>query len=335
MISASLSKRVIPLLLYALLLLGAIPILIPFFWMLITSLKTKEELAKEYPPRWLPVRERAYRNIGGRREEVAILLEGPEGRAKVRFADGRTELVPMDSVVRERRIEPEWSNYAKILAPKGRSSDDDFLRFLLNTLLIAGMSVIGQVLSSSMVGWGFARLRFAGRNALFMVMLATMMIPGQVGMIPTFMIFRYLGWIDTFLPLIVPAWFGSAFFAFLYRQYFLGIPVEMDEAATVDGCGPLRTFWHILLPMAKPVTVTVAVFTFLGAWNEFLGPLIYLNSDHKRTLSLALAKFQSAYSADIPMLMAGATLMLLPVLLLYFFSQRALMQGMVVSGVKG
>jgi len=335
MILARLRKRFTPFLLLLILVAGSIPILIPFFWMLTTSLKTKEELAKEYPPRWLPVRERVFLTRMGRREEVTILLEGLDGRVKVRFADGRTEFVPGAEVRKTRRVEPEWSNYAKILTPKRRSADDDFLRFLLNTLLIAGMSVIGQVLSSSMVGWGFARLRFAGRNVLFMVMLATMMIPGQVGLIPTFMIFRYLGWVDTFLPLIVPAWFGSAFFAFLYRQYFLGIPVEMDEAAKVDGCGPLRIFWHVLLPMAKPVTVTVAVFTFLGAWNEFLSPLIYINSDHKRTLSLALAKFQSAYSSDIPMLMAGAALMLLPVLLLYFFSQRALMQGMVVSGVKG
>ena len=254
---------------------------------------------------------------------------------KVRERDGTTAFVPAAEVVRERRLEPQWENYRRILAPRHRSSDDDFPRYLLNTLLIAGMSVLGQVLSSSLVGWGFARLRFAGKEALFMVMLATIMIPGQISIIAAFMIYRWLGWIDTFLPLIVPAWFGRAFFAFIYRQYFMGIPLEMDEAARVDGCSPLRTYWEILLPLARPVTVTVAVFTFLGAWNDFLGPLLYLNSDHKRTLSLALAKFQSAYATDIPALMAAATLMLIPVLLIYFFSQRALIQGMIVSGVKG
>jgi ABC-type glycerol-3-phosphate transport system permease component len=238
-------------------------------------------------------------------------------------------------VRKTKAVEPRWSNYTKILSPKSKNSDDDFSRFLANTLVIAGLSIIGQALSSALVGWGFARLRFAGKNVLFMVMLATMMIPGEIGMIPTFMIFRNLGWIDTFLPLIVPAWLGSAFFAFLYRQFFMGIPVEMDEAAKVDGAGPLRVFWQILLPMAKPVTVTVGAYTFLGAWNSFLGPLIYINSDYKRTLSLALAKFQSAYGTDIPAIMAGATLMLIPVVLIYFFSQRALIQGMVVSGVKG
>ncbi|MFN3650876.1 MAG: carbohydrate ABC transporter permease [Armatimonadota bacterium] len=321
-----------PALLYAVLIAGAIPILIPFVWMLSSSLKTKEMVA-EMPPRWIPTNVRTYIATPTGRQEVVVLVEGE--RAKVRLPDGRTDWVPGRELVKERRVELRTENYTRILTPRAGSSDDDFVRFLLNTLLICGLSVIGQVLSSSLVGWGFARLQFAGKNVLFMVMLATMMIPGQIGMIPSFMIFRQLGWIDTFLPLIVPAFFGSAFFAFLYRQYFLSIPLELDEAAKMDGCSPVRTYWTILLPLAKPVTVTVAVFTFLGAWNEFLSPLIYLNSDHKRTLSLALAKFQGAYGTDIPMLMAGATLMLLPVLVIYFLSQRAMVEGMVVGGVKG
>jgi ABC-type glycerol-3-phosphate transport system permease component len=313
---------------------GAVPVLIPFAWMVSTSLKSREVVG-EYPPRWLPEVERVYLAVNGRREAVLLLVETGDGRVKVRRADGTVEFVPERAVARVRRFAPQWVNYARVLGRDGSPGDDDFLRYLLNTLLIASLSVLGQVLASSLVGWGYARLRFAGRQPLFLVMLATMMIPGQISLIATFMIFRWLGWIDTFLPLIVPAWFGSAFFAFLYRQQFLGIPLEMDEAARVDGCSPLCTYWSVLLPLARPVTVTVAVYAFLGAWNEFLGPLIYLNSDHKRTLSLALAKFQSAHAADIPSLMAAATLMLLPVLLLYFFSQRALMQGMVVSGVKG
>jgi ABC-type glycerol-3-phosphate transport system permease component len=327
-------RRLHQTILFFLLAAGAVPILIPFFWMLSTSLKTRET-ASAYPPRWIPENERAYVTADGTRQEVVVLLEGEEGRTKIRWMDGTTEFVAASSVVRTRRVELQWSNYSKILAVKRNAADDDFSRYLLNTLLIAGWTVVGQALSSALVGWGFARMRFAGKRLLFMIMLATMMIPGQIGMIPTFMIFRWLGWIDTFLPLIVPAWFGSAFFAFLYRQYFMGIPVEMDEAAQVDGCGPLRLFWHILLPMARPVTVTVAVYTFFGAWNDFLGPLIYINSDHKRTLSLALAKFQGAYAYDVPAMMAAATLMLIPVLLIYFFSQRALLQGMIVSGVKG
>ena len=303
--------------LYLVLILGAVPILLPFAWMVSTSLKP-QELVAEQPPRWLPENEHTY--LRGTRTEVLTLVE-KEGRTKVRRPDGSTEFVPSAELERERRIEPQWGNYGRLLAPHADTADDDFGRFLLNTVLVSGMSVLGQVLSCSLVGWGFARLRFAGKQPLFLVMLATMMVPGQVAMIPVFMIFRWLGWIDTFLPLIVPAWFGSAFYAFLYRQFFLGLPLELDEAAKVDGC--------------SPVTVTVGVFTFLGAWNDFLGPLIYLNSDHKRTLSLALAKFQGAYAADIPVLMAAATLMLVPVLVIYFVSQRALVQGLVMTGIKG
>jgi multiple sugar transport system permease protein len=321
-------------LIYALLILGAVPILIPFAWMISTSLKTKEH-AGDNPPTWLPYNEHVTLVEGGVRTEVIQLLKRDDGTTKIKLPGGRTMEVPDSQLSRDRKLEPQWVNYKEVVAPTKVGADADFPRFLMNTLLIAGMTVMGQVLSCSLVGWGFARMRFAGKNVLFIVMLATMMLPGQISMIPTFMIYRNLGWIDTFLPLIVPAWLGGAFFTFLYRQYFMGIPLEMDEAATVDGCGPLRTFWSILLPMAKPVSVTVGVYTFLGAWNEFLGPLIYLNSDHKRTLSLALARFQGAYGSDIPMLMAAAALMLVPVLLLYFFSQRALMQGMVVSGVKG
>ena len=317
--------------LYLVLIVGAVPVLLPFAWMLSTSLKP-QDLVAEQPPRWLPYNEHTY--LRSPRTEVLTLME-KEGRVKVRLPDGRTTFVPSADLERERRIEPQWGNYGRLLAPHADTADDDFGRFLLNTVLVSCMSVLGQVLSCSLVGWGFARLRFAGKQPRFLVMLATMMVPGQVAMIPVFMIFRWLGWIDTFLPLIVPAWFGSAFYAFLYRQFFLGLPLELDEAAKVDGCSPIRTFWSVLLPLTQPVTVTVGVFTFLGAWNEFLGPLIYLNSDHKRTLSLALAKFQGAYAADIPVLMAAATLMLVPVLVLYFVSQRALVQGLVMTGIKG
>jgi ABC-type glycerol-3-phosphate transport system permease component len=325
-------RRLNPVLTYSLLVFGAIPILIPFFWMVATSLKTKE-LSGDLT--WIPQNERVYVLNDNHRTPVLLMVEKKDGTAKVRYSDGAIATVPGSQLVREKFVEPQWSNYTKILAPDHPKPEDDFQRFLLNTLVIAGLSVTGTAISSSLVGWGFARMRFAGKKLLFMTMLATMMLPAQIGIIPTFIIFKHLGWIDTFLPLIVPAWFGSAFFAFLYRQFFMGIPVEMDEAAKMDGCSPFRTFWSVLLPMARPVTVTVAVYTFLGAWNEFLGPLIYLNSDHKRTLSLALAKFQGQYGSDVPAMMAGAALMLIPVLLIYFFSQRALMQGMVVSGVKG
>lgn len=327
-------KRLISFALLAILAVGSIPMLAPFGWMLSTSLKTKE-LAGEHPPRWIPEKETAFLLTDGRREPVTVLTETADERLKIRTEQGETLFVPIDRVQRERRVAMHWENYQRVFQPSAAHQDEDFPRYLLNTLLIAILTAMGQALSSSLVAFGFARLRFWGNGPLFAVMLATMMIPGQIGMIPTFMIFRWLGWIDTFLPLIIPAWLGSAFFAFLYRQYFMSIPLEMDEAAKVDGATPLQIYWHVLLPMAKPVTVTVGVFSFLGAWNEFLGPLIYLNSDHKRTLSLALAKFQSAYGADVPALMAAATLMLLPALAIYFFSQRALTEGLNIGGVKG
>ena len=173
---------------------------------------------------------------------------------------------------------PVWENYREAWQIA------NFGRYFFNSAFVALMVTGIGLFLNSLAAYAFSRLRFRGRDVLFMLLLATMMIPAEISMIPTFMIFKQIGWIDTFLPLIVPAWFASPFFAFLYRQFFMGIPLEMDEAAKVDGAGPMRVFWHVLLPMAKPVTVTVAVFTFFGAWNAFLGPLIYINSDHKRRL---------------------------------------------------
>ncbi|HEY3281840.1 MAG TPA: carbohydrate ABC transporter permease [Armatimonadota bacterium] len=323
-------KRLATGLLYLLLIAGAVPVMVPFLWMVASSLKPRDE-AGGYPPRWLPTVTHTYSVAGGRVREVKVLESGVRGRSQVRYLDtGADAWLPEGALRRQQRVEPQWRNYGQVL------ERESFGRYLANTLVVALLCCIGQVLSSSLVGYGFARIRFTGKHWLFLVMLATLMVPGQIHMIPTFMIYRGLGWIDTFLPLIVPAWLGSAFFAFLFRQFFLTIPLELEDAARVDGCSPLHTYWHILLPMARPVTVTVAVYTFLGAWNDFLGPLIYINSDHKRTLSLALDKFKNAYGVtDIPALMAASVLMILPVLLIFFLSQRALMRGMVITGVKG
>ncbi len=319
--------------LYFVLILGCIPILGPLVWMISTSLKTQEDAAA-YPPRVIPVRVTATLNVGEVTMPVELIRKIETG-AVVRKADGTVvEARTADLHVTEQPY-LDWSNYRKVLLGTGGRDGDDFPRYLLNTLVIAGLSIVGTILSSSLVAWGFARRRFAGRGLLFGVMLATMMIPAQVTMVPSFILYRNLGWIDSFLPLIVPAWLASPFFVFLYRQFFMGIPTEMDEAAEVDGCSPIATYWSILLPLARPVSITVGVYSFFGAWNDLLGPLIYINSDQKRTLSLALAKFQGAYSTDVPAVMAAATLMLIPVLVVFFVSQRSLIQGMTVSGVKG
>lgn len=222
-----------------------------------------------------------------------------------------------------------WSNYgyALTLMPFGAYS--------LNTIKVTLLSVLGAVFSSSLVAFAFARLRAPGKNVLFVLMLSTIMLPAQVTMIPSFIIFKSLGWYDTLLPLIVPAWFGSAFYIFLMRQFFLTIPVELEEAAVIDGCGTFRIFWRIILPLSKPVLVTVAVFSFVAHWNDFMTPLIYLNSVGNRTLALGLATFVDVWGVDIVSLMAASTVVLLPVLIVFFLAQRYFVQGVVMTGIKG
>lgn len=222
-----------------------------------------------------------------------------------------------------------WSNYARALTIM------PFHLYLYNTLKVTLLAVVGSVLSSSIVAFAFARLRAPGRNTLFMIMLATIILPPEVTMVPRFVIFRGLGWYDTLLPLIVPSFFASAFFVFLFRQFFLTIPSDLEDAAKIDGCGPFRTFWQVFLPLSKPVLITVAVFSFVAHWNDFMSPLIYLNSVDKRTLALGLATFQDVWGVDIVSMMAASTAVLIPVLVIFILAQRYFVQGVVMSGIKG
>lgn len=210
-----------------------------------------------------------------------------------------------------------------------------WLAYLGNTLIVTALSVIGLVLASSMAAFAFARLRAPGKEALFVLVLATLMLPGQVTIIPAFMIFRRVGWYDTLLPLIVPAFCGSATFIFLIRQFFLTLPNDLEDAARIDGCGTWTIYWRILMPLATPVLVTVALFAFVGAWNDFMGPLIYLNSLDKRTLALGLVSFQNAWGTDITQIMAASTVITLPVLIVFFAFQRYFIEGVVTTGLKG
>ena len=222
-----------------------------------------------------------------------------------------------------------WSNYtaALTLMPFGL--------YAMNTIKVTLLTVIGGVLSSAMVAFAFARLKAPGKDALFMLVLSTIMLPAMVTMIPSFIIFKQLGWYNTLLPLIVPAWFGSAFYIFLMRQFFLTIPVELEEAARIDGCSTFRIFWQIIMPLSKPVLVSVAVFSFVAHWNDFMSPLIYLNSIENRTLALGLATFTDVWGVDIVSLMAASTAVLIPVLIIFFLAQRYFVQGVVMSGIKG
>lgn len=223
-----------------------------------------------------------------------------------------------------------WSNYAQAMTVL------PFALFLRNTLITTLVPIVGVMLSCSLTAYSFSRLRWPGRDICFLLVLATMMLPHQVTMIPRFILFRYLGWIDTFFPLIVPPWFAiGAFNVFLLRQFFLTVPLEMDDAAKLDGASYLDIYARLLMPLMKPALAAVAIFTFQFHWNDFLDPLIYLHSQSNFTLALGLRSFQGEYGTDWNLLMAASLVVMTPPLLLFFFAQRYFIQGVVFTGVKG
>lgn len=225
---------------------------------------------------------------------------------------------------------PVWRNYvdALTLLP--------FDIYLKNSLIISVSATFGSVMSAALAGYGFARLRFPGRDFLFGLCLSVLMLPGVVTLIPQFILFRHLGWVDTFKPLIVPAYFGgSAFATFMIRQFFLTIPLELDEAARIDGAGSFRIFGWILLPLLKPALITMGILNFLFYWNDFMGPLIYISSSEKMTLTLGLRAFQGQWGTEWNYMMAASAVMTVPVLILFFSAQRYFMEGIVMTGLKG
>ena len=266
-------------LIYAVLLLGSVVVLVPFWWMIATSLKGRAEVFA-FPPTLLP------------------------------------------KLVR-------WQNYVEIF------SKAPFGLYFLNTAFICFMDLVGTILSASMVGFAFARLRWRGRDLLFLATLATMMLPGTVTTIPRYLIFKELRWLDTFYPLWVPSFFGYAFFIFLMRQFYTTLPFELDDAARIDGCSIPGIWWRIAAPLTKPALTACGVFTFTATWSDFMGPLIYVSSQNKLTLALGLMYFRGPRVTDWHYLMAAATLAMLPVIVLFFFAQRYFIQGIVFTGVKG
>ncbi|MFH1086855.1 MAG: carbohydrate ABC transporter permease [Chloroflexota bacterium] len=232
-------------------------------------------------------------------------------------------------------IVPQWANYAQIFrdAPMGR--------WLVNSVYVAGMSVLAVVVSSAVTGYGFARFRFPARELLFFMVLSPMMLPSWVTIIPTFIIFSKLKWLDTYKPLLVPTWFGGgAFNIFLMRQFFLTIPMDLDEAARIDGAGPWRTLWSVLFPLAGPAMATVGILTFIGAWDNFLGPLLYITSTNKYTVAVGIRYFQTFQGAALArprehLLMGASIIISLPPLILFFLAQKYFVQGIVMSGIKG
>jgi ABC-type glycerol-3-phosphate transport system permease component len=267
---------------HLLLLAGGITFLIPFFWLVSTSLKAPgKEFA--FPPEWIP-----------------------------------------DPVV--------WQNY-----PETLFGVLPFDQFFVNTFIISFLSLVGTLLSSALVAFGFARIRFVGRDVLFVVLLSTMMLPPSVTIIPLFILFRNLGWIDTWLPLIVPSYFGGAFSIFLMRQFYMTIPYDLDEAAKIDGASNLLIWWRIMIPLSMPVLATIAVLSFMDDWNAFLRPLIYLTTLDKQMLGVGLAFFRglsSGYS-KWNLMMAASTMMTIPIILLFFFAQQYFVKGIVMTGMGG
>jgi ABC-type glycerol-3-phosphate transport system permease component len=274
-------ERVQTFVIHAILIAGAIIVMIPLAWMLSTSLKVPSQV-NTFPPIWIP-----------------------------------------DPVV--------WSNYVSAVT----IFPVPFYIFVRNSLFMSLSITIGTVMSNAIVAFAFARLRFRGSRVLFLIVLSTMMLPGQVTMIPLFILFSKLGWVNTYNPLIVPSFFGSAYFIFLLRQFYATIPREMDDAARIDGCGILGTFFRIILPMSKAALGITAIFAFSWSWNEFLGPLIYLSKMETFPLALALSYLRGTYRVLWSELMVVSFIAMVPPLILFFIAQRSYIQGIVITGVKG
>ncbi len=265
---------------YLLLVGAAIVLILPFLWIISTSLKGSESIFA-VPPQWIPK-------------------------------------------------DLHWDNYAKVFTKM------PFFIYLKNSVFISVLTIFGTLLSSSLVAYAFACLKWPGRDWLFVFVLATMMLPAQVTMIPVFVLYKQFGWLNTFKPLIVPAFFGGgAFNIFLLRQFFLTIPKELFEAARLDGCSEFKIYWKIALPLAKPALATVAILTYMSTWNDFLGPLIYLSDKLKGTLALGLAMFVGQYQTEWGVLMAASVLVMLPVIVLFFLFQKYFIRGFMMSGIKG
>jgi len=224
-----------------------------------------------------------------------------------------------------------WQNIGEVLNYPGFP----FLRFLWNSVFYAGCVSLGTVLSCAAVGYGFARLHFPGRDLLFAITVSTMLIPGIVIFIPTFVLFKHLGLLGTYAPLICPAFLGNAFFIFLLRQFFLGLPQELSDAARVDGAGEFRIFWQIMLPLVRPALLVAALLSFIWTWHEFFGPLIYLSDRSQYPLSLGLFAFRAQHTTEWNLLMAATTLATLPLVVLFFCTQRSFLAGMTLTGIKG
>jgi len=322
--------------------LGAVAMVFPLVWMVSSSLKPLAQIDL-FPPKWIPT-EQVKLEVGGKIYPLYnVQLDGHTRQLlmvdKVQrtgiFADPADPSQTLEVDVRQakpvERVRFRWENYieAMIAVP--------FHTYAVNTIIVVFGSMAGMLISTTLVAYGFSRFRAPGLGVLFLILLSTTMLPSQVTLIPTYILFSKLGWIDTLKPLIVPSFFAGAYDVFLLRQYFMTIPLEMDDAAKIDGCGPYGIFFRMIMPMSTPALGVTAIFSFTGMWNAFMGPLIYLNEMEKFPLALGLRAFQPSGQGAVQWesMMAISVLMTVPMLVLFFITQRSYIQGIVITGVKG
>lgn len=308
--------------------------LAPFLWMLSTSLKHESRIFARpgEPPQWIPTTERAdeegrpYVTYQGR---TGVSLGRQENGLYKLLIDGASVEAESGAFEVQQRAGLHWQNYVQAFEVI------DFPRNLRNTLFICFSVVFATVLSCSLVAYSFARIPWPGRDVCFIVVLATMMLPYQVTLIPLFVLYKNLGWTGSFKPLILPYFLGTPFYIFLLRQFFMTIPQDLSAAARIDGCSELSIYACIIMPLSKPALATTALFMFLFQWGDFLNPLIYLQDDRQHTLALALQQFQSQYEAMWGPLMAMSTVITLPIIALFFLTQRTFIEGITLTGLKG
>lgn len=324
-----------------LLAVGGVVILIPLAFMISTSLKSRNQL-RASPPPIIPW-ETTMVEVNGKEEplyeveldgeivQMALIKNLPEGNGQFVLPTDPDVIyeLAIDEQNALRHIELHWENYPTAF------TQVPFNRYLVNTLIVTFVGMTGMLLSCSLVAYGFSRFRAPGINVLFLVLLSTIMLPRQVTLIPVYVFFQKIGWIDTLLPLIVPQFFANAYDVFLLRQFFMTVPLELDDAAKIDGANPIQTFFHVMLPQARPALIAVAIFHFLWAWNDFYEPLIFLHSRENWTVAVGLQTFNAMYAVNTHLIMAASVVMVLPPILLFFFAQKIFTQGVVISGIKG
>lgn len=320
---------------HAALLVASMAFVAPFVWMVSTSLKTETSIFPKpgESAQWIP-RTDLLDNQGRRLGEyngrqAALAGETVRGLYTLEFADGSTVEVFPEEFAPKQKIGFHWVNYV-VAFQKIR-----FLQDLKNTLFICFSTVIGTVLSCSLVAYSFARIPWIGRDKVFILVLATMMLPYQVTLIPLFVMFRNFGWTGSFKPLIIPTFFAVPFYVFLLRQFFMTVPQDLSAAARIDGCSEFGIYARIIMPLAKPALATCALFMFIYQWGDFLNPLIYLQDDRQFTLALALQQFQNQHENLWGPLMAMSTVITVPVIILFFLTQKTFIQGITMSGLKG